>query len=314
MISQDKFIELALEHQSTKKLSDILGWSEARIREKRRAIYKSTGVYLKLNKNAPTAYVYVTDKMMRSEVDLHNGVIIVGSDAHYSPNVDSTAHKAAVFLTKELKPDVFVMNGDSFDGQRISRFGRIGWEQHPTVKEELDCVQTKLEDIAQASLNTKLLHTWGNHDTRFNARLAQKVDEFEGVDGFTFEERFPRWKFSVSVMVNGNTMIKHRYHGGVHALWNNVIKSGTSIVTGHLHSLQCRPFTDYNGTRYAVDTGTLTDPYGEQFGYAEDNPRNHRSGFAVLTFFNGRLMPPDLCEVIDEEEGVCWFRGQQFSV
>jgi hypothetical protein len=35
---------------------------------------------------------------------------------------------------------------------------------------------------------------------------------------------------------------------------------------------------------------------------------NWCSGFAVLTFRNGKLLPPELCEVID---GVAYFRGEE---
>jgi hypothetical protein len=53
----------------------------------------------------------------------------------------------------------------------------------------------------------------------------------------------------------------------------------------------------------------LDDP---AFEYAEDNPKNWRSGFAVLTFWQGKLMPPELCEVISE--GIVYFRGQIIEV
>ena len=86
------------------------------------------------------------------------------------------------------------------------------------------------------------------------------------------------------------------------------------MVTGHLHALQVRPYTDYNGTRYAVDTGTLAYPAGPQFVYAEDSPFNHRSGFAILTFHKRKLLPPELVEVVDEDEGLVFFRGQVISV
>jgi hypothetical protein len=140
------------------------------------------------------------------------------------------------------------------------------------------------------------------------------VPEFEGVPGFDLRDHFPRWRFSMSLFINGHTMVKHRWHNGVHATWNNVLKSGVSIVTGHLHALGSRAYTDYRGTRYAVDTGTLAHLFGEQFTYSEDCPANHRSGFAVLTFHKGRLMPPELLEVIDEDEGLVCFRGQVFNV
>ena len=125
-------------------------------------------------------------------------------------------------------------------------------------------------------------------------------------------DHFPRWKFSTSIMVNDHTMIKHRYHNGIHAVYNNTLKSGTSIVTGHLHSLKITPFSDYKGTRYGVDTGTMANLDDPTFFYSEDNPQNHRSGFAVLTFWDGKLMPPELCEVISE--GLVYFRGQVIEV
>jgi hypothetical protein len=125
-------------------------------------------------------------------------------------------------------------------------------------------------------------------------------------------DHFPRWKFSTSLMVNEHTMIKHRYHNGIHAVYNNALKSGTSIITGHLHSLKVTPWTDYNGTRYGVDTGTMANLDDPAFDYAEDNPKNWRSGFAVLTFWEGKLMPPELCEVISE--GLVYFRGQVIEV
>jgi hypothetical protein len=39
----------------------------------------------------------------------------------------------------------------------------------------------------------------------------------------------------------------------------------------------------------------------QQFAYLEHNPVPWASGFAVLTFRNGVLLPPELVEVIDGE-------------
>ena len=71
-------------------------------------------------------------------------------------------------------------------------------------------------------------------------------------------------------------------------------------------------YDDYNGTRWGVDTGTLADPAGPQFEYGEDNPQNHRSGFAVLTFEDGELRDPELVRVIDSGR-VNW-RGKSYDV
>jgi hypothetical protein len=51
-----------------------------------------------------------------------------------------------------------------------------------------------------------------------------------------------------------------------------------------------------------------------QFSYTENNPVNWRAGFAVLTFINGKLMPPELAEVVNEDEGLIYFRGKLIKV
>ena len=313
-VDTDTFVESCLKHKSGAKVARDLGICPSAVSERARDYYVKTGTFLPISNGHPLPRLTIDNTKLRTSIDLCDGCILVVSDAHYLPGTISTAHKAAVYLTKELKPDIVVMNGDAFDGAKASRFGRIGWEKAPTIAEEIEAVTDRLEELANASKNSQLLFTWGNHDLRFNTRLSGRVEEFEGVDGFTFEERFPRWNFSMSVMVNANLMIKHRWANGVHAVYNNVLKSGTSIVTGHLHSLKVTPWTDYTGTRYGVDTGTISDPMGEQFSYAEDSPRNHRSGFAVLTILDGELMPPELCQVVSEEDGTCFFRGKRFAV
>jgi hypothetical protein len=108
-------------------------------------------------------------------------------------------------------------------------------------------------------------------------------------------------------------VIKHRYKGGAHAPFNNTITAGVSIITGHLHSQKVSPFSDYNGTRYGVDTGCLADPYHDAFqDYTEDNPKDWRSGFCVLTFHDGCLLPPELVTKWDEHH--VYFRGSLHEV
>src|SRR5690606_17186815 len=49
----------------------------------------------------------------RIEIDIQNGVVLIGSDAHYWPNRISTAHRAFVKFCKEFKPRAVIMNGRS---------------------------------------------------------------------------------------------------------------------------------------------------------------------------------------------------------
>lgn len=243
---------------------------------------------------------------------IYDGIVLVGSDAHYWPGEATCAHRAFVKFCEELKPKLTILNGDVFDGARLSRYPRIGWSKTPTVKEELEAVDERTTEIEEASKGSELIWTVGNHDSRLENRLSQNAAEFEDVPGFSLKERFPKWKMMLSAWINDDTVVKHRIRGGIHATHSNTLWSGKTTITGHLHSLRVTPLSDYNGTRWGVDTGTLAEPYGEHAAYAEDNPLNHRSGFIVLTFHHGQLMWPEIARVMDETR--IDFRGQAIEV
>ena len=245
-----------------------------------------------------------------NELKINDGTVVIFSDAHFWPNQPkSVSHLALLKLLKQLRPSVVVANGDIFDGARVSRHAPMGWVELPSVKEELEICEEYLHEIRLIAGPKTCDFYWnvGNHDQRFDRMLAQNASEYQGVLS-RLEDRFSDWEFAWSLRVNDSLMIKHRYHNGIHATYNNTLKSGYSIVTGHLHRLAVTPWADYNGRRWGVDTGTLSNPLSPQFDYGENNPTPHTSGFAVLTYKDGRLLPPELCEVLD---GVAYFRGKE---
>lgn len=307
-ISDEDFIALWYELKSATKMSQRIGVNLRSIHVRRRSLESKYKIRLIAEYNNTQEFI-VRDHMSRMDVDLDNATIFVASDAHYWPDEISVAHQAFVKLVKKHKPDVVVMNGDAFDGASVSRFAKAGYDTHklPSVKDELEAVSDRLGEIEKVAGNAKLVFTMGNHDQRFEGKLANLVPEYQGVAGFSLKEHFPRWLFCMSMMVNKNLMVKHRYHNGLHATYNNALKSGVSIVTGHLHRLQATIVSDYIGSRWGVDTGTLSDTEGDHMSYGEDNPKNHCSGFAVLTIVNGRLIQPEFCAVLD---GVAYFRGK----
>ena len=239
----------------------------------------------------------------RRGIEMEKGRVVVFSDAHFWPGDYTTAFKALLMIIKEFKPKVVVANGDVFDGSQASRHARIGWEKSPTVKEELEACKEFMEEIEKVSKGAELIWTMGNHDARFETFLSAQTGMYEGVSGFTLKDHFPLWKPCWSYWVNEDTCIKHRWKGGFGGGRANTLNSGVNMVTGHTHNLAVQPLTDYNGTRYGVQTGCLADPHGNQFmGYTEDNPKDWRSGFALLSWERGRLMLPELIQVCGEDE------------
>lgn len=297
------------ESHGASETARILGIAVRNVYDRRKRLEKIYGLPI-IGPNERSASNSAYPK--RVPFEIQDGIVLIGSDAHYWPGEASTAHRAFVRLIEDLKPKLVILNGDVLDGARISRFPRSNWNHKPTLKEELEAVEERTDEIAQACKKSKRLWILGNHCMRFESKLANNAHDFEGVRGFSLREHFPLWDFALSTWINNNVVVKHRFKGGIHATHNNTLWAGKSIFTGHLHALKVTPFDDYNGTRYGGDTGTLSDPYGEHADYTEDNPLNHRSGFFVLTFHKGKLLWPEIVAVLYENH--VQFRGQVISV
>ena len=311
-ISDEQFMLLWEKYQSGQKVANVTGVALRNVMKRRKTIEDKNGIVLRVDavNGGRNENFFYRHHMARSDAELQNGTIFVASDCHYHPGEASTAHKAFVKLIKKMKPEMVVMNGDVFDGATVSRYPPMGFDpvKPPTVKQEIEVVADRLDEIVKVSGNARKIWTIGNHDMRYEARLTQMTPQYEGVHGFALRDHFPGWIHCLSLMVNKTIMIKHRYHGGIHATYNNTLKAGISIVTGHLHRLQASIWSDYNGSRFGIDTGTLAEIHGDHMSYGEDNPKNHASGFAVLTVIDGVLVYPEFCYVVDD---TAYFRGQK---
>lgn len=308
-------MKLFKELGSPQKVAAKLGVDIRNVYNRRRTLEKKYDI--KLNswdaqqKSIIEQHTFIPRDRHRLKTTFAGGSCVVFSDAHYWPGEATVGHLALLEVCRDIKPGMVVANGDIYDGARISRHEPMytGVMQLPTPRQELDAVRERMAEIEDASRGARRFWTIGNHDSRLHRYIAVNAPELSDMPGLALWDYFNGWEHGWSLMVNESVMIKHRYHNGIHAAYNNTLKAGTSIVTGHLHRLCVTPWGDYNGRRYGVDTGTLSDPLGEQYTYLEANPTPWCSGFVVLTFDeNGTLLPPELCEVIN---GHAYFRGQK---
>lgn len=312
-----EFIELWRTHGGASAVSKVIGVGVRNVQERRRRIEARHGVRLESTADPARAQHYkhlaAPEHAARKHFEVSSGVVLVFSDAHFWPGVRTTAFKALLRFIAELKPKAIINNGDAFDGASISRYPRIGWDSRPSVIEELKACRERLGEIEDAANGAKLYWPLGNHDARFENRLAQNAGEYEGVKGFSLKDHFTAWAPCWSVWINQEVVVKHRLKGGIHATRNNTLNAGKTTFTGHLHQLKVTPLDDYNGTRWGVDTGTLAEPKGPQFvDYTEDGVLDWRSGFAVATFHQGHLLWPELCRTL--EFGKVDFRGHVIDV
>jgi hypothetical protein len=305
-IPDEQFIECFKRLRSPQKVSVELGLPIRDVYSRRNNLQKKYNIEL-VTFTPETGLTLIPENKRVIHHEIQNGNIFIASDCHYWPDEVTVAHQAFVKLIKAMKPTTIILNGDVFDGAQVSRHPPLMGVTTPTPKQEIEACQDRLSEIANASKNARKFWTFGNHDTRLFSRLAGTAPEL--TDMVSLFDYFPEWKTCWRVDINESLVVKHRWHNGIHAVYNNVLKSGKSIVTGHLHQLKVTPYSDYRDCRrWGVDSGTLAEPYGDQFTYTEMNPVNWCSGFAVLTIKDGILLPPELCEVID---GVAYFRGKE---
>lgn len=252
------------------------------------------------------------------KVHMTNHTVFIGSDAHYWPDQKpSTAHRAFCYLLKESPADYVVINGDAFDADGISTHPPKQ-KKVPSLLRQLNETKKRMAEIKAAFLfgngsanDNRFLYVFGNHEARFGKFLAKHAAKFTGLKGFTLAEHFPEWYCTEKVELGGKEkcVVIHELSGGQNPLKQNLLKAGCHIVTGHHHSQNILAFTDYAGTRYAVDAGMLGRIGSSQFGYGGGAPVNWRSGFVILRWLNGRLLPPQTVTVIDEKKGLICYGG-----
>ena len=319
-VSEQEFMRLFEELQSPTAVAKAIGIDVRNVHDRRRVLERKhtwrAPIYDARRPQYNTAPVHSANKAIVSW-NIENGVILVGSDAHIWPGPLTCVQRAFLYFVKHYDPApvAIVANGDWFDGAKAGRFPSIGFMEtgKPRIKDELDAMQAYMGDIEKNTRGAKLFWPLGNHDLRYESKLAAMVPEYEDIGGMHLKDHFPLWTPCWRLDINDDLVIKHRWANGLHAVYNNTLRSGKSFVTGHLHSLKVTPWTDYNGTRYGVDCGTMSDPDLDQFvHYTEANPTNWRSGFVVLTVKDGKLMQPELVQKWDEKH--VEYRGQLIKV
>jgi hypothetical protein len=199
--------------------------------------------------------------------------------------------------------------GDALDMGSTSRHLPLMWSDvsKPKVKDELAAGQTHLRDLREAAGDPECYWIRGNHDDRFDKYLAAHAAAFEGMGAFTLADWFQDWRMCWRLDVGDNVSFVHRFHNGVHAGYNNAMKSARTVISGDTHALEVKPWNNWTRRLWGVQCGMIGDPAWPCFNYRLAQPGQQQPGFIVLTWKDGELMTPEPCEVVN---GAAWFRGE----
>ena len=310
-VSDEEFAQI-FESLGSTETAERLGIDKRNVDRRRRRVEQKLGRAL-VSPNG-SSVLKTEDHPGRLQLDIENGIVLVAGDAHYWPGIVTTSHKALLKACKEFAPVAIIMNGDIFDGASVSRHSPIGWENRPSVIHELEACRDRLAEIEQAAGKARKIWPLGNHDARFETRLATVAPEYAKVHGVHLKDHFAFWESCWGCHINdSHVVVKHRFKGGIHATYNNVKAAGTNIVTNHLHQGKAVPVNTYRERLWGVDTGTLCEPpWYQAIDYLEDNPVDWNSSFAMLTFRKGQMLVPEM--IYRHADGEVDFRGRIHSV
>jgi len=192
-ISDESIIEALKRLGSPAHVAKELGMDVTNVYKRRSVIQKNLGISLpSFNaKQESVVKTIIPENRRIIQHEVQDGMVFVASDCHYWPGEVTTAHRAFVTLLKEFKPKTIILNGDVFDGSRISRHEPLMGTNPPTPKQEIEACQDRLDEIRNASKNARCLWTFGNHDVRLHRYIAINAPELSDFQGLF--DYFPGW-------------------------------------------------------------------------------------------------------------------------
>ena len=243
------------------------------------------------------------------------------TDQHYTPGYRYPAHDILLQVLEDHPPSILVCGGDAFNCSTASRHARIAWEERPALVEEWIATAAYMGEIKDAAPRAARYWTTGNHDRNFENYLSGRAPSIEDMPGTRLKDLFPQWQHTTLLWVNRpdeqsreGRGFKHRWHSGTHSAYNNVLKGGVDICTGHTHHMVLFNYSDFAGHRNAVEGGTIADPHSPVFHYLEENPGNAWcEGFVYFRFY-GEHSCPEFIEVFRKgSRAYAFFRGKMYS-
>jgi predicted phosphodiesterase len=219
------------------------------------------------------------------EIKGHKRVLVL-SDIH-APYHNIEAITLALQHAKKSKPDALLLNGDSIDCHRLSRF--IKDPKKRNFKLELDTFKA-LFDIFEKELKCKIYFKIGNHEERYEHFLYEKAGELVGIEEFEFTNIIKARARGIEI-IGGKKPMKlnnlwgvhgHEYVGGISAPVNPArglfLRSKVSSFQGHCHQTSSHVESRLSGESIATySIGCLSELYPD---YMPFNKWNH--GFAEI--------------------------------
>lgn len=212
--------------------------------------------------------------------------IAIFSDIHV-PYHSIDCITAAMDFCKKEKPDALLLNGDTIDCHRLSRYTKDPKKRNFAL--ELDTFK-ELFNVFEKHLKCKIYFKLGNHEVRYENFLMEKASELIGIEEFAFENIIKARARGIEIIKDKQPMKLnslwglhgHEYVGGISAPVNPARglfnKAKVSTFQGHNH--QTSEHTEPTLTGKMVTTWSLGCMSELHPAYMPLNKWNH--GFGIV--------------------------------
>ena len=207
--------------------------------------------------------------------------ILIMSDIHV-PFHSMEALTAAIQFGKENNVDTVLLNGDTLDFYRLSRF-TVDPLKVDFIS-EINSAKQFLSSLKESLPEAKIFFKYGNHEERLEIYLKMKAPELWGISNFTLESILGLSEMGIEVIKDkriiyaGKLPILHGHEirlgvGTVSAARSLALKTKCSCIVSHLHQTSQHTETRLDGKILSTwSLGCLCELHPE---YAPINKWNH---------------------------------------
>lgn len=222
----------------------------------------------------------------KNEVDEHvvvHGNTAILTDIHLGYH-DKNAIQACILHLRKLKVDSIVLNGDTVDAHRLSRWAKRKEDIEFTT--ELQLARNFIDNLKSTFSKAKIYFKIGNHEDRLERYIQEKADEFAGL--ITWQGLLELDKKGVQLVESNQLMfcngiwIAHghelKVNGGMNPANALLNKTFANSCMGHLHRTHQVQRKTLDGTWIRCDViGTLSKLKRAYMAYSNSN-----HGFAYI--------------------------------
>ncbi len=245
--------------------------------------------------------------------------ILVYGDTHF-PFQDDKAVDLMIQVSKDIKPDMVIINGDLIDFYSISSFRKLKPDAI-RFKEELRMSIVHLDLMRGLHPNARFIFNMGNHEDRLPNYLADNAQELMDLNCLDIAQLFEFARLDITLnravnresyqRINNNLLIGHFAKVNKYSAYTAkalIEAKGMSLIQGHTHRLGSHYRTWVKREVVGIESGCLCSLTPE---YLRDP--DWQQGFCTVTLCDKYFRIQDIPIIKDNGHYIAIYGDKFYS-